>query len=201
MKLRDDHAMVSSLDKVFMKLDYPRVELHQVKLELSFILRKCIQDLSYKTVHHPQLTQIEEQFHNQVSIITNFKSLFTLMKATIHQMMHLNIEYQLSANHLVVGVRSYIHSHYQQPIKLDDIAEALHFNSSYVSRMYKKETGESVIHYLNRYRVERAKQLIESKAHKISEIGELVGIEGVSYFSNVFTKIVGVSPQQYRKLQ
>jgi two-component system response regulator YesN len=201
MEHKDKRVLESSLEQVFMSMNYPFIELQQVKLELSFILRKCTQDLSYRTIHHDQLTKIEEQFHHELVTVSSFKALFVMMQTTLEQIMKLNIDYGRSLNPLVVGVRSYIHMHYQKAIKLDDIADSLHFNSSYVSRMYKKETGESVIHYLNRYRVEKAKQLIESRAHKISEIGELVGIEGMSYFSSLFTKIVGVSPQQYRKHQ
>ena len=84
------------------------------------------------------------------------------------------------------------------PIKLEEIAQILHVNSSYLSRLYKKESGDSIITALNKYRISRAKELLKSGEHLVSEVGCMVGIEDPAYFANVFTKYTGVSPKNYK---
>jgi two-component system response regulator YesN len=199
LNVKNEQALLSYIDEVFTSIFTQITDIPKFKLEISMTIAKCIQALHIKRVDPVQLETIEQQFYAQLAQATSMKVISRWLCSTMQKMLHLNISHDLQAHHLVNGVRKYIHDHYQQAIHLDDIAEALHFNSSYVSRIYKKETSESIIQYLTRYRIERAKQLIDTSEHKIYKIGELVGIEDVSYFCSVFTKIVGVSPQKYRK--
>lgn len=199
LSAKNEHALIHYLQDMFASIFSKINDIQKLKLELSMTIAKCAEELKVKTGDNLRLGNIEQQFYTQLAQASSMKIIFLLLNSTLQKMMKLNMEHELQAHHLVTGVRTYIHDHYQQAINLDDIAEVLHFNSSYLSRTYKKETGESVIQYLNRFRIERAKQLIDSHEHKISKVGELVGIVDVSYFSSIFTKIVGASPQKYRK--
>lgn len=100
------------------------------------------------------------------------------------------------SHRLIQQVNHFIKENYALPIKLNEIADFLHVNSSYLSRLYKKETGEPLITYLNKYRVKKAKELLQSGNYLVSEVGEMVGIDNPSYFTKVFTKYEGVSPNQ-----
>ena len=98
----------------------------------------------------------------------------------------------------VLEISAYIQRHFDQPVRIDDIAHALHMNSSYLSRTYKNCTGHSIIHALNYYRIEHAKVLLESGKYKITEIASMVGLEEPAYFTTVFTKYTGCSPSSYK---
>ena len=98
----------------------------------------------------------------------------------------------------VLEISAYIQHHFDQPVRIDDIAHALHMNSSYLSRTYKNCTGHSIIHALNYYRIEHAKVLLETGKYKITEIASMVGIEEPAYFTTVFTKYTGCSPSSYK---
>lgn len=83
-------------------------------------------------------------------------------------------------------------------ITLNDVAEAVYLSPIYLSSIFKKITHTNFIEYLTGYRIEQSKKLLKSSQCKISEIGERVGYENPRYFTQVFKKIVGCTPNEYR---
>lgn len=100
-------------------------------------------------------------------------------------------------NSISIKLNSYIENNYMYPITIEEISESLHLSSNYIGRQYKKETGENVLQHLNEYRIEKAKQLLIEGKYQISEITFKVGYSNPAYFSNVFSKITGVSPKKF----
>lgn len=94
---------------------------------------------------------------------------------------------------------SFIESNYMNAVSLKDVADNAAMNESYFSNLFKREVGMGVIDYLNRIRIEAAKQLLEQTTLKNYEIGERVGIFNASYFSTLFRKETGMTIQEYRK--
>lgn len=72
-------------------------------------------------------------------------------------------------------------------------------NETYLSNLFKKETGVGVVDYLNRIRIREAKKLLLSTNDKNYEIGEKVGIPNASYFSTIFKKETGMTIQEFRR--
>ena len=93
----------------------------------------------------------------------------------------------------------YIRKHFQEDISRDDVAAAVYVTSSYLSRIFRTETGMKITDYLTRCRIEEAKKLLSTTDHSVSDIAVESGFESFSYFSTVFKKVVGVTPVQYRK--
>ena len=83
-------------------------------------------------------------------------------------------------------------------ITLDEIAEYLHANRSYLSRLYKSRSGVNLFDDILRRRVEKAKEYMEYTDRKLYEIAVEVGFEDAGYFSKVFQKYTGMSPKEYR---
>jgi len=99
---------------------------------------------------------------------------------------------------LVREIGLFIRANYNKPINLQKMAEHVHVNGSYLSSLYKKQTGEALIDALNRYRIDRAKQLLKEPGKKVLEVAQAVGIEDPAYFTHVFARYAGVSPKEYR---
>ena len=93
----------------------------------------------------------------------------------------------------------FIQENYSQPLKLADAAEQAGLSAAYFSTVFKKETGKSFSEYLTDLRVERAKELLGDRDVRIYEICEIVGYPDPNYFSKIFRKAVGMSPEKYRK--
>ncbi len=93
---------------------------------------------------------------------------------------------------------TYIREHPADELTLDDIAQHTHMNSSYLSRIFKKECGCSVTEYITTIRMEKAKELLETTNLLTYEIAEQIGVNEPSYFSMLFKKYAGLTPTEYR---
>lgn len=96
-------------------------------------------------------------------------------------------------------IMQWIEDHYMEPFDLERLSDELHLSKSYVSRIFKRETGSSLTEYLTIRRIKQACQLLQMTNKPIEFIGENVGFGSVSYFIQVFKKMVGTTPHQYRR--
>jgi signal transduction histidine kinase/DNA-binding LacI/PurR family transcriptional regulator/AraC-like DNA-binding protein len=100
---------------------------------------------------------------------------------------------------LVKQASAYVQQNYARSFSLVELCEAIGVSKSYLSRIFKKDTGISLWDYLNRFRVQRAKELLLLTDASITEVAARVGYEDVGYFSRVFHEIAGCSPRAYRQ--
>ncbi|MFY9295281.1 MAG: AraC family transcriptional regulator, partial [Caldicoprobacterales bacterium] len=93
----------------------------------------------------------------------------------------------------------YIKQNYNHEIKLTHVASHIGMNESYLSHLFKKETGLSLTEFINITRIEKAKELLRYEDMNINEVSINIGYANSSYFSKVFKDIVGISPVEYKK--
>lgn len=91
-----------------------------------------------------------------------------------------------------------IHRNYKENLKLESIAELLNYNSAYLGKLFKNATGDYFNTYLDKVRIEKAKELLD-QGMRVYEVAEQVGFANVDYFHGKFRKYVGTSPTAYRK--
>lgn len=94
---------------------------------------------------------------------------------------------------------TYIDQHYAEDISLNTVADAVFLNRDHLSRQFKKEVGVTFSEYLTRCRMEQARRLLDRTSLRISDIALEVGISNMSYFSTVFHKVFGCSPNEARR--
>lgn len=99
----------------------------------------------------------------------------------------------------VVNAVKYIISNYYHEFTIKDVAEALYISDSYLSRLFKKETGYTFVDYLTRYRIHKATQLLQDDHIKIYQVAELIGFKDSRYFSSIFKKYIGMTPSELRE--
>lgn len=87
---------------------------------------------------------------------------------------------------------------YRENLKLEKLAELFNYNSAYLGKLFKSETGEHFNTYLDKVRIEHAKTLLE-QGMKVYQVAEKVGYANVDYFHAKFRKYEGVSPSAYKK--
>ena len=104
------------------------------------------------------------------------------------QMLHREIE----------SVKDYIYEHYSEEIGVDLLAQKVYMAPSYLSHIFKKETGQNLSKFIKAYRMEKAKELLMCSDKRTSDIGYEVGYKDSHYFSYIFKKTQGCSPKEFR---
>ena len=96
-------------------------------------------------------------------------------------------------------IKSYIDQNYMSPITLESLSESIYISKDHLSHLFKAETGVSPIRYAIQRRCGEASRLLEETTLSVREISEKVGYDDPVYFSQIFKKVMGVSPNMYRK--
>jgi len=99
---------------------------------------------------------------------------------------------------LIEQIHHYIHEHLSDDVSLTAIANAMHFNPSYLSRYYKQNTGHNLLDYIQSTKMNVAINLMMTTSLKLNEIAAKAGFDSPSYFTTTFKKMTGLSPQEYR---
>jgi len=84
-------------------------------------------------------------------------------------------------------------------ITVSELADFCNCSESYLSRIFKRRTGVNINIYINKVRVEQSKQALTTTDNSIAEIASSVGFNDPNYFSRVFTRIMSISPTEYRR--
>jgi len=102
-------------------------------------------------------------------------------------------------NSYVLLAKEYVKENYQERITLEDISNKLFLHQAYFSAIFKKETGQNFIDYVNKIRVEEAEKLLRNTNYKVKVISDMVGFQSHSYFNKVFKNETGVTPVVFRR--
>lgn len=95
---------------------------------------------------------------------------------------------------------SYIEENYMKKITLDDLADVAGCSSQYICRFFKKLSGDTPIQYLITFRVHKAAVMLTETTKTVLEVCLDCGFENISYFIRTFSRIMGMTPGQYRKI-
>jgi AraC family transcriptional regulator len=101
---------------------------------------------------------------------------------------------------VVERVVSYMYEEYSQPISLADMADVAVLSQFHFSRMFRATTGVSPGRFLSAVRLHRAKTLLLTTTHSVTDISYMVGYNSLGTFTSRFTKSVGVAPVQFRRM-
>ena len=99
---------------------------------------------------------------------------------------------------LAIQAACYIHEHSGQKFSLPEIAGALYVNGSYLARVFRQETGRTLLWYHNAVRCEKAKKMLMETECSIAEISSAVGYVSPAHFSHQFKKLTGIPPSSWR---
>lgn len=99
-------------------------------------------------------------------------------------------------------IKQYVSEHYSDiNLNVAMIAEAFNLNATYLSRYFKEETGENLLSYVNRYRIEQAKKLLDTTDETVTVIASQTGFINIASLIRTFKKYEGITPGQYKEKQ
>ncbi len=99
----------------------------------------------------------------------------------------------------ILDIIEWIRTHYDQPLTVNAIAEQFNYHPTYLTTLFKKYTGYPIITYINRTRINVAKNLLSSRSLSVYRIADMCGFADEKHFMKLFKKYEGMTPTQYRK--
>ena len=164
-------------------------------------LSKLLQDLknAFPREHKSPFTLTDED--------RDLKYILPQRALVLHILSNLYCDHVISTNSQKIAHKDqkvkqaieFINKNFQRTISLNEIAETVGLNSSYLSREFSKVTSISISLYINHLRCKYAKHLLIRNDIPIAKVSSLCGFTDPSYFSRVFLKSEGISPSEYQK--
>lgn len=183
----------------WVKTYYPAVECVYVTCHPEFdYMRKALQlgsaDYILKPIDYEELDGILSQLVERVRRQRRVESI----PAEIMQ--KVGGEGELQSKDDVVGtVKRYVREHIQEDIYIADVAKQVFLNEQYLMRIFKKTTGISILEFITGERLWLAKELLANTDYPINRIADMVGYGNYSYFTKIFKRNMGMTPQAYRQ--
>ena len=164
---------------------------YQDFLQMIYFTLKGSEDKMHEMFHRPEDLEL---YRNGMKSVYNMKNL-------LHHVA-VNFTAPVSVNDqktLVDKVQRYINEHLEGELRRDELAEYVHLNPDYLTRIFKKETGFTIKEYVIRQKLEEARNLLRVTSLPISFIAAKVGYCNFSHFSYTYKKVLGITPQEERQ--
>lgn len=163
---------------------------------LNTLLRKSAE---MGAVHPLHIDSLSSRFARKIEMAASPKAIDALQREMVHKYCLLVKNHSLRGYSLLIRkVITQIDADLTADLSLRAQAEFLNVNSSYLSTLFKKETGSTLTEYVNRKRIEYAIFLLNTSSLQIQTIAQYCGIPDVNYFAKTFKKHVGQTPKEYR---
>jgi two-component system response regulator YesN len=172
-------------------------------------IRTILMQLYHKTKYYLLTVKIDIddfQDRNGVTLSEAIRgySCFEYLHKSVIELVHQYKKYyeeknSISCRNEIERIKSYVLGHMQEEISVQKASELVNMSESHFLHLFKKEVGTSFMDYVNKVRIDRATKLLMETDYRISEIAELVGISNPNYFSVIYKKRTGKSPNECRK--
>jgi YesN/AraC family two-component response regulator len=152
--------------------------------------------LTSKVLNLEDIKRIEQ--HTRVIVQNKGVLADEEMVAALHRALFGTESLPPQTSTLVKQAVAFLHQNYTRPLKRWEVADAVGTSENYFSRVFNQELGLSPWDYLNRFRVNQAKELFRRTQDNVKCIAGQVGFKDPKYFSRVFSKLTGLSPREFR---
>lgn len=168
---------------------------------LGFVLNTLLRTAAKRGGLSPSyIHSISEKFAIQIEKASSIQQLKDLQKEMMYGYCDEVKKFTLkNYSHKIRKTIEFIRENFEQNLSLDTISNEIDISSYELSRQFKKETGESIIDYINKQRINESIYIIDNNNISITDIAYMVGFNDVNYFTKVFKKLKGLTPSEYKK--
>ncbi len=183
--------------KLFPRTADPVRDLKNFMLTFNTLLRKTVQS---SHVHPLHIDNLSREFAIQIESALTIGQLRQLSPTMLRKYCLLVNNYsRQSCSRLVQNCMDYIDFHYNEELSLGILAQNHAVSASYLSGLFKKETGMTVTDYINTTRIRQSLVLLNTTDLPVGIIASRCGFPDSSYFTRIFKKCQGKTPKDYRK--
>lgn len=205
----DDDTYIKQMQQDIKMKDITRLREHFGGLKSKYKGKNNVSQVYIKFIFSNLLKVIYDQLpntdadsmKNQIDLLyraTDFQTVIDLVEKNIRRLEEVFSYNPHLAHREVESIKEYIYENYQKELSVEQLAEQVYMAPSYLSHVFKKETGQNLSKFIKAYRMEKAKEMLETTHMKIVNISYEVGYSNVSYFCQSFREYFGVSPQKFR---
>ncbi len=126
--------------------------------------------------------------------------LILMMRSTILQHTDFDSDKIANEDEMISDLVRYLHKNGKERAVLTNYCQTHHYSLSYISRRFRQETGMTVLQYLQKIRIDQSCALLAGSKLPIAEIAQEVGYEDAKYFSEIFKRMLGMTPGAYRRM-
>ncbi len=173
-----------------------RYDVEYVKnifVQIAFSVSQALYEHNTGAIRIKTMDMILEE----VGGIHSMQSIIDWLKQYIQESVQILEQDRLSVSIQTRRILDYINTHYMEHIGLSDAAADAGISESHLCRLLRSETGETFVNILNKIRIQKALELIQSGGYKVYEVAETVGFSNYAYFYQIFKKITGRAPTEY----
>ena len=127
------------------------------------------------------------------------KALYEEMMLDYTRRMHGHSTRNVQFSPKIILCMNYIDNHLHDRITVQELADEIEMNASWMSTLFAKEVGMPVSEYIRKKKINAAKYLLSHNEYTCTDIAEYLGFSGESHFSSLFTRYEGISPKEYRR--
>lgn len=165
---------------------------------MNTLLRKAVENGS---VHPFYIDKLSSDFARKIEQVTSMENARKLQKDMVHKYCLLVKNHSMKGYSLLVQkVVTTIDTDLTADLSLNTLASKMNVNASYLSTLFKRETGSTLTDYVNEKRIQHGILLLHSTGLQIQTIASYCGIPDVNYFTKLFKKKVGKTPKEYREI-
>ena len=174
--------------------------MRDYKMLLLLLNDFCHMELLHTSVHPLHIIKLTTSLRTKIEDTTSSTKLEQIPNEICRKYCLLIKNYaNPDSSRLTKDVISYIQLHMEEELSLSHLADHFHKNPSVLSSTFSKETGQTLTKFIQQTRVHEAVRLFNTTNLSVSEVAMIVGYPDFSYFSKVFSKIIGYSPREYRQ--
>lgn len=190
--------VLEAVEELLANVIQPERSIEEIQLQVLLLSSVLIQWMHGKGLLSKEVLGEELHFfQNNQELISRHQIKEWLVRSLFAALAYLEKQRKKGVNKLTSAVLEMIEDNLHDNLSLNTIAEKLFVNCSYLSRLFKMETGQPFSQYVIHKKMEKAKELL-LQGDKVQDVASQVGYINVSYFSRTFAKIWGVLPSEVR---
>ncbi|MDQ6423597.1 response regulator [Paenibacillus sp. LHD-117] len=197
LEMGKKEELLSRIDDMFAELDNNTVNAEALE-SLYYSLLHLIYHVAHKKGWSVQELLGSKRGADRIEAIRSLGHLRKWATRIIGMAIEFIHSHEKESSVVIGKVKQYIRGHLKDVTRMD-IAAYVYLNSAYLSRLFKKETGQSLLDYIIHEKMDQSKIMLTESNMRINDICESIGYDNVSHFGKMFKKQVGISPQEYRK--
>jgi two-component system, response regulator YesN len=176
--------------------NFSQLEVYRQKVYELLLALLCE---TYTNTHLTEFDINTEELRQNISLINKKEDIYLFAKDyLLKKVTEINTIKASRANALLAIAIDYMEHNFQKDLSLEDVAKFIQISPFYLSKIFKKESGENFIDFLTAIRIRKAKDFLTNPLLTIKDVCYQVGYKDPNYFARVFKKTCGITPTEYQ---